>query len=69
MDRLKHNSEGAIPYHSFNSPRYEGNYTFLIHSAHAAKVYELFQGKSSGSKIFIDIHNQLVFSYYQEGVF
>ena len=26
-------------------------------------------GKSSGSKIFIDTKNRLVFSYFQEGVF
>lgn len=69
LERFKHNSYGQITYHSFRALKYDGDYTYSIKTEYAAKIYELFLGKSSGSKLFIDTHNRIVFSYYQEGVF
>lgn len=69
FERFKHNSEGQITYHNFRAPKYDGDYTYCIRTEYAAKIYELFLGKSSGSKLFIDTHNRIIFSYYQEGVF
>lgn len=64
-----HYSEGQITYHAFLAQKYNGDYSFTVRTEYAAKIYEFFLGKSSGSKLFIDTQNRIVFSYFQEGVF
>ena len=69
LEKYKHNSSGQIGYYNFRSQKYEGDYSYTVRTEDAGKMYELLLGKSSGSKIFIDTKNRLVFSYFQEGVF
>jgi len=65
----KFTSEGAITNSDFYSMGFKGTYTYSINADNAAKVYDLFKGKSSGSRLFIDKHDRIVFAYYNENVF